>query len=226
MNDYILFLNGKYQKKKLAFYKKLCSGKIQIAVDRGYEYFRITKTFPDILLGDFDSLGSIPKKLPSKTIVLEYPENKNFTDSHLALKYCLNKRAKNIDIVQPDVGEVDHFLGNFFLLALKDISDQKRYRPNVRIINPEYEIRLVNDNSITINDSAGDRVSIIPLSLKIIVTCKGMAFNADNITVKQGDSRALRNQIKSKRAVVKIQGRGLVYHKFQIKFDNIPFTIS
>ncbi|MFH2050444.1 MAG: hypothetical protein ABIJ12_13495 [bacterium] len=136
MNDYILFLNGKYQKKDLPFYKKLSSGKIQIAVDRGYEYFRKTKSFPDILLGDFDSLGSIPKKLPSKTILLEYPENKNFTDSHIALNYCLNKRAKKIDIVQPDIGEVDHFLGNFFLLVLKDITAIKTYHPKVRILNP------------------------------------------------------------------------------------------
>ena len=214
MKDYILFLNGNYQKKDLLFYKKLISGKIKIAVDRGYEYFRKTKTFPDILLGDFDSLVLIPKRLPSKTILLAYPENKNFTDSHLALKYCLNKRAKNIDIVQPDIGEVDHFLGNFFLLALKDITAQKTYNPNVRIVNPKYEVRLFNNNSITINDSAGDRISIIPLSSKIILTCQGMAYDDDNLTVKQGDSRALRNQIKSKKAKVKIQGRGLVYHKF------------
>jgi thiamine pyrophosphokinase len=214
VKDYILFLNSNYKKDDLPFYKKLCKTKITIAVDRGYEFFRKTKTFPDILLGDFDSLGSIPKKLPSKTMLLEYPENKNLTDSHIALKYCLHQRAKNIDIVQPEVGEVDHFLGNFFMLALKDITAKKSYKPNVRIISPEYEIRLVYNDTTRFNNCQNDTISIIPLLSVIILTCKGMAYNADNLTVKQGDSRSLRNQIASKRAEVKIQGRGLVYHKF------------
>lgn len=214
MKDYILLLNGKYQKKDLPFYKKLCKSKITIAVDRGYEFFRKTKTFPDILLGDFDSLGSIPKKLPSKTVILKYPQRKNLTDSHIALKYCLDQSADNIDIVQPDVGEVDHFLGNFFLLALKDITAKKSYNPHVRIISPEYEVRLVYNDTTRFNNCKDDTISIIPLSSNIILNCMGMVYNTDNVTVRQGESRPLRNQIKSKRAEVKIQGRGLVYHKF------------
>ena len=214
MKDYILFLNGNYKKKDLSFYKKLCSGKIRIAVDRGYKFFQKTKTFPDILLGDFDSLGSIPKKLPLKTILLEYPEMKNLTDGHIALEYCLQQRAKNIDIVQPDVGEIDHFLGNFFLLALKEITAIKLYYPKVRIISPDYEVRLVYNDTTKFNNCQNDMISIIPLSSKIIMSCKGMTYDADDLIVKQGDSRSLRNQIKSKKTVIKIQGRALVYHKF------------
>ena len=214
MKDCILFLNGNYQKKDLQFYQELCSGKIQIAVDRGYEFFRKTKSFPDILLGDFDSLGTIPKNLPSKTILMEYPENKNYTDCHIALKYCLNKRAKNIDIVQPSVGEIDHFIGNFFLLTLKDITANKSYTPQIRIINHDYEVRLVINTSTTFRDSSGSKISVIPLSSKIIMTSSGMAYNTDNLTIKQGESRGLRNQIKSKKAVIKIDGKGLIYRKY------------
>jgi len=214
VKNYILFLSGKYQKKDLPFYKTLCDEKVGIAVDGGYEYFRKTNTFPDILLGDFDSLRVIPKNIPQKTKVLKYPKDKNFTDSHLALKYCLKKKAKNIDIVQPDIGEVDHFLGNYFLLTLKEIGPIKLYNPRVRIINPEYEVSLVSNHSVIIKNSIGDRVSIIPLSSKIILSCTGMAYNSDNLTIKQGDSRGLRNEITSARAVIVIQGKGLIYHKF------------
>lgn len=214
MKNYILFLNGNYKNKDLSFYDELSSGKIRIAVDRGYKYFQKTKTFPDILLGDFDSLGAIPKKLPSKTILLKYPEKKNFTDGHIALKYCLQQKAKNIDIVQPDVGEIDHFLGNFFLLALKDITAIKLYYPKIRIISPDYEVRLVYNDTTKFNNCQNDTISIIPLSSKIIMSCEGMAYDADDLTVKQGNSRSFRNQIKSKRVVIKIQGKALVYHKF------------
>ncbi len=214
VNDFILFLNGTYKTKDLPFYKKLCSGKITIAVDRGYKCFQKTKTFPDILLGDFDSLGSIPKKLPPKTTLLEYPENKNLTDGHIALKYCLKKRAKNIDIVQPDVGEVDHFLGNFFLLTLNEITAIKSYKPCIRIINIDYEVLLVYNNTTRFNGCQNDTISIIPLSSRVVLSCKGLAYNTDKLTIKRGDSRSLRNQIISKKAVIKIQGKGLIYHKF------------
>ena len=59
-----------------------------IGVDKGIEYLYENNIKPNIILGDFDSINpSLLKDIKEiVTEVLTFPEEKDFTDSQLALK--------------------------------------------------------------------------------------------------------------------------------------------
>lgn len=214
MKDCILFLNGSYKPSELAYYRDLCDGKFTVAVDGGYSFFRRTRTFPDLLIGDFDSIKAFPRNLPESTIVKRYPAQKDKTDAELALEYCLAHGARRIDIIQPSYGEPDQLLGNFLLLSLVSSRSEKRTLPKLRILNRRYEVILLDHGSVTIVDGAGDMVSVIPLSSWIRLTTSGADYNVHAARISRGRSQGLRNRIAKKRASFKIEGTALVIRQF------------
>lgn len=206
MKKYILFLNGKYPKNHINFYKSLLSGKKIIAVDGGYNFFNQIKFKPHVLIGDFDSIKS-PKKISAEIEIHKFPQKKDKTDFELALNFCFKNKVDVIEIVMPDYGEIDHLLGNVMLLNRGFKSGVK-----IKLINYKYEIYPVKNSKLTITGSVGDIVSVIPNSSNVKLSCSGMDYNVRNLSLSSTSSRALRNQIKNKRSVFEIKGAALVIH--------------
>lgn len=215
MKEFVLFLKGSYRRNDLAFYRKLCRGHFKIAVDGGYSFFKLSGIVPDLLIGDFDSIGSFPRNLPDSTEVLRYPADKDKTDAHLALDYCIARGAARIDIVMPSVGEPDHFLGGAMLLRSSGRKGKGKEEVRLRVVNPSFEIFCLKDDSVRINGCRGEIVSVIPLSTSIRLSTQGLEFTADNLKISAGDSRPLRNRIVARRATVALNGEALVVHSFR-----------
>ena len=211
MKNCILFVYGTYHKRRLFFYKQLCRGKTKVAIDGGYRFFEKTGIKPDFLIGDFDSLKKIPSNLPPKTKVLSYPKHKNKTDSHLALDYCINEGAVDIDIVVPHFGEPDHYLGNLMLLKLASIKTKKI---RTRIVNFNYQIVLLENNKAEFNKCVGDTVSVIPLGKRIELSCTGTEYEAKHLKISPGDSRPLRNLITAQNALFHVKGTAFLIHRY------------
>lgn len=214
---FVIFVNGRYTIADIQYYKKICRGKIRVAADGGIRFFQKARMIPDILIGDLDSCGSRLKIDESKTKILAFPRQKSATDGELAIDYCLDNGAGSIDLVMPSVGEIDHLLGNLFILVRRprSVRAMKR-RCSMRIVNRRYEVRYCADEKMFFRNCVGDRLSIIPISARIRLTCTGTEYVAKELLVRIGESRALRNRIESKRAVVQVAGRALVvryYHQ-------------
>lgn len=214
MKDCVLFLHGRYASRDFGFYKRLCRGRFKIAVDAGYRFFPRSGIVPDLLIGDFDSLKRIPKNINARTEVLTYPADKDQTDTHLALEYCLEHRAKKIDIVQPSIGEPDHFTANLMLLTLAERYKRRGYSPRVRLLNVTCEIRYVGNGSERFDRAAGDTVSVIPLSKAVELSCTGTAFDVRRKLIRRGQTLASRNRIVGPRAVFRLKGEGLIFRLF------------
>ena len=212
MNDCVLFLHGTYRAADLPFYKKLCIRKFLVAVDGGYTFFRKTGLLPDLLIGDFDSLGRKPSNLSPRTEVLTFPSDKDATDSEAALEYCLERKTRRVDIVQPSTGELDHLLGNLMLLTRAFKTRAARTKPKLRLINPCTEVRLVESESWSIRDAIGDTVSIVPFSKRVILSCRGTGYDVERLIVRQGETTGLRNRILAARARFDIQGQAFFFH--------------
>lgn len=84
-------------------------GKI-IACDAAFSELQKRGINPDIVLGDFDSLGFTPEN------AIKYPVEKDMTDGELAIEYAFKEGYKDIDIVSFGGKREDHFLGNLSLL--------------------------------------------------------------------------------------------------------------
>lgn len=208
MKAAVIFVHGRYSKTKLGFYEKLCRGKYKIAADGGHKFFELSKIVPDLVIGDFDSLNKKSLAgLSKRTKVISYPVRKDKTDSELAVEYCLKQKFSSIDIVMPQLGQPDHFMGLISLLA-----NPKAKRAKVRLVNHKFEIKLVINEKLRFNGCAGDLFSIKAVCEPIKLTCLGTEYDAKNLIVQPWESTALRNRIRLSKATVAITGRALVFH--------------
>jgi len=96
--------SNKYQPK---------AGELIIAADAGLVYLEGAGLRPDIVIGDFDSLGAYPKH-PN---VMQSPEEKDDTDMMLAVNEALRLGYKTLIIDGGLGGRQDHTMANYQILA-------------------------------------------------------------------------------------------------------------
>ena len=84
-----------------------------IAADGGWRWCRSAGLTPDLLLGDFDSLGEVP----AFDHILRVPVEKDDTDTMLAIKYGLKEGYRTFHLYGGTGGRPDHTLANLQALG-------------------------------------------------------------------------------------------------------------
>ena len=107
-------------------------GDLVLAADGGYRALCSLGYTPDLLLGDFDSLGDLP--LPPDLPVLRFPARKDDTDTGLALRHGLDRGYRDFALYCCAGGRVDHLLAN-----LQSMARVSRLGATIRLAAPEYD---------------------------------------------------------------------------------------
>lgn len=107
-------------------------GDLVLAADGGYRALCSLGYTPDLLLGDFDSLGDLP--LPPDLPVLRFPARKDDTDTGLALRHGLDRGFHDFALYGCAGGRVDHLLAN-----LQSMARVSRLGATIRLAAPEYD---------------------------------------------------------------------------------------
>ena len=107
-------------------------GDLVLAADGGYRALCSLGYTPDLLLGDFDSLGDLP--LPPDLPVLRFPARKDDTDTGLALRHGLDRGFRDFALYGCAGGRVDHLLAN-----LQSMARVSRLGAAIRLAAPEYD---------------------------------------------------------------------------------------
>lgn len=107
-------------------------GDLVLAADGGYRALYSLGYTPDLLLGDFDSLGDLP--LPADLPVLRFPVRKDDTDAGLALRHGLDLGFRDFALYGCAGGRVDHLLANF-----QSMARVSRLGATVRLAAPDYD---------------------------------------------------------------------------------------
>lgn len=107
-------------------------GDLVLAADGGYRTLYSLGYTPDLLLGDFDSLGDLP--LPPDLPVLRFPARKDDTDTGLALRHGLDRGFRDFALYGCAGGRVDHLLAN-----LQSMARVSRLGATIRLAAPEYD---------------------------------------------------------------------------------------
>lgn len=107
-------------------------GDLVVAADGGYRALYSLGYTPDLLLGDFDSLGDVP--LPADLPVLRFPVRKDDTDAGLALRHGLDLGFRDFALYGCAGGRVDHLLANF-----QSMARVSRLGASVRLAAPDYD---------------------------------------------------------------------------------------
>lgn len=84
-----------------------------IAADAGLVYVEEAGYTPDLIVGDFDSLGYFPK---GKNII-QHPVEKDDTDLALAAKVALEKEYRRLYLFGTTGGRLDHTLANLQMIS-------------------------------------------------------------------------------------------------------------
>ena len=107
-------------------------GDLVLAADGGYRALCSLGYTPDLLLGDFDSLGDLP--LPPDLPVLRFPARKDDTDTGLALRHGLDRGFRDFALYGCAGGRVDHLLAN-----LQSMARVSLLGATIRLAAPEYD---------------------------------------------------------------------------------------
>ena len=88
-------------------------GDLVIAADKGYETLSRLGVHPGLVVGDFDSLGSVP----DHPQVLRLPRIKDETDTGFALRQGLKRGYRRFVLLGCLGGRLDHTVANLQLLS-------------------------------------------------------------------------------------------------------------
>lgn len=136
-----------------------------IAADRGYERCLQMNVKPHLLLGDFDSYnGDMDETIP----VLEYPVEKDDTDTMLAIKTALERGYDELLLLGMTGGRLDHSLANIQSVVYAAIHGAKA----VIVEEDLYLTALCGGGEITIPYREGFTLSVFSHTDR----CKGVCL--------------------------------------------------
>lgn len=173
-----------------------------IACDRGIEFFRRNDLHPDLILGDFDSADQTAVnyfKEQTNVRLEQFPAQKDWTDTELAVRRALEFEPDHIDLVGATGSRLDHVLGNLQLLAL----GLERGIPIV-LLDAHNRIRLI-ERALTIKrkEQYGNFVSLIPHGGAVYgLTLRGMKYPLDGAELTPDISLGISNEIVDEEALI------------------------
>lgn len=168
-----------------------------ICADKGGETALKYNLKPDVLLGDMDSIDSeMIKEIDSP--VMEYPEDKDYTDTELAVSYAIENGFEEIILANATGDRIDHVFGTFMLLY-----KYKRYK--IKIVGNNYEAFIIYGDYKVFN-MKGKTLSIIPVARELTgVFLEGFKYPLNDRKVDLGDSLCISNIITDDEAYIRLK---------------------
>ena len=183
-----------------------------LAADGGARYALDAGIFPDLVVGDMDSLGEdLAREIEERGASLErYPVQKDKMDGHLAVLAAGERGATEVDLLCAVGGKlgaifaVPHILlaaGRIGLLATVAADWGRMF--------------VVEAGSRTAQGAPHDSVSIFPLSCTAKgVTLEGMAYPLEDAVLEPADTLGFHNELTGREARVSVRdGALLVVHE-------------
>jgi thiamine pyrophosphokinase len=141
---------------------------------------------------------------------------KDATDGELAIRYALAAGCDEIEIYGgvDTRFETDQMLANVFMLMLITQSALEQGKEiRARLTDHYQHIYLVSNARLDLEGKPGNKLSIIPLELRTIVTVRGTKWELDKAEVSLGSSLPLRNEFAGSKATIDIDGLAIVVHR-------------
>lgn len=198
----VIFGAGKYD----AFAPVIPNGATVTAADAGLNKCREIGIVPDIILGDFDSLGEVPNG--KKVVTL--PVEKDITDTYAAVDAGLSEGCNSFLIYGGMGGRPDHSMANYALCA----SLSRRKIP-CRLFGDGYEVTALTDGKMTLYGKTGDTVSVFSFTEKSEgVTYSGLKYPLSNAVLDSFFALGVSNELVSDVAEIEVKhGTLIIMHE-------------
>lgn len=189
----------------------VASAALCVAADGGLRLLRAIGRWPDLLVGDFDTLAEdeVAEAAAAGVTVLRYPAAKDATDSELALDLVEEHGGPRRIYLIGGVGDrVDHTLANLMMAAR--LCQEGR---DVTIVAaPAHVAPLVGPGRVSFAGRPGQPVSLIPLTPSLMgVTTEGLVYPLHDATLRFGTTFTVSNALAGERGAFSARaGRALV----------------
>ena len=174
-----------------------------IAADSGYHNAKKMGVMPQILLGDFDSLGKA-EKIPDDTEILQVPAEKDDTDTQLAVQVALEKGATELVIIGGLDGRLDHTLSNLAIL-------ENLYEKHIRAIftNGQNRVRFIRDSGVILVRDGFRYFSVLAADPVVKgVSVDGCKYPLKKAKLLRTNQYAVSNEIVGNCALIEIKKGG------------------
>ena len=181
-------------------------GDLVIAADAGYLTAKKMGVTPDILLGDFDTLGE--ENIPDGIECLRVPAEKNDTDTQLAVEVAVERGAGEIVIIGGLSGRVDHTLST--LAVLEDLCERKEGRIFATLTDGKNRVRFIRNSGTILPRSQYRFFSLIAADELVKgVTLEGCKYPLKNGRISRRRQWAVSNEIVGNCALIEIKRGGV-----------------
>lgn len=191
MKQAILFANGSMEKPPdLSSFVQ--NSALVIAVDGGIQKCISLDIQPNVLIGDFDSIGhdEVAAFQAAGVEIIQYPTRKDETDLELAFNYIHNSEVSDVMIFGGLGARWDMTIANILLIA-----NPLYMEMNIHFLDGPQDLFLLRaGENITIKGRPGDTLSLVPLVGDVTgVSTKGLEYVLENETLKFGTTRGVSN---------------------------------
>ena len=173
-----------------------------IAADAGYIELNTRGIMPDLVVGDFDSLGSAPQH-PN---VVHCPAEKDDTDMMLAVKQGLARGYKTFIINGGLGGRLDHELANIQIL----VNIANRGARGI-ILGRDMCVTAITNGAAGFTSGASGYISVFSVGDKADgVTLTGLKYPLENATLAYDYPLGVSNEFTGSPATVEVRSGTLI----------------
>ena len=176
---------------------------LSIAADSGYHTAVALGERIDLLLGDFDSIGDVPRD--SGIEIQQVPAEKDYTDTQLAVEIAIDRGATDIIIIGGLTGRLDHTLST--LAILEELHARKIYGT---VTDGQSRARYMKSSSTLIARSPYKYLSIIAADEVVKgVDIEGCKYPLKKATLRRCHQFAVSNEITGNVAFIAVKKGGV-----------------
>ena len=176
------------------------NGDLVIAADGGYA--QLGGIRPDLVVGDFDSLGYVPE---GETIV-RHPAEKDDTDTMLAARIGLSRGYRAFLLLGGVGGRLDHTLANIQTLAFL-----RENGARAALLGESETITLIRDESLRFRAGLSGTISVFSLGERAKgVYERGLAYALTDATLTDTNPLGVSNAFTEEAAEVSVREGRLV----------------
>ncbi len=185
------------------------------AADSGLDLLRSWDAYPDLIVGDMDSLSDpdLPASYP-RAEVLRFPRDKDESDTELGLRILRERGADRVIIAGGGAGRLDH------LLAIRALFERS-LRPDEWHTARESLFFIEAGQEFPFVTARGEVISVFPISGGAEgMESEGLAWPLGGLRWKAGDF-GLSNQALGEKVLIK-SGRGSLLVIRNGGWQNLP----
>ena len=191
-------LNGQIPSDK-SLIQRISSSDYIIAVDGSANQLNKLNIFPNVVIGDFDSIESFN----DSNVELIEANDQSKTDFRKTLEWCIKKNISHISIFGISGKSEDHFLGNYY--TLNDFSNKIDW-----IAFTDFSVISPCVSNKEFDSYKGQKVSLFSMKGDTLVSSKNLKYPLDSYLLSPSDN-AVRNISISDKFIIESSNNILVF---------------